>query len=569
MASQRIDPLPCLLLIGLSTDSQSVLSVACPQSRCVILDLDQAQAVPDLISRESVGLVFCGLDLSPKASLRLVQQIRQVHPHLPVLMVISHRDFELALAVFRNGADDLLVEPLSASAAQLSARQALQRGQARGAASEAQQHVKRSLDELVLLRSVGETASREENLQRLLERIVTLIQAALAVEIVSIMLAEQGDTLRIRAACGLPDEVYRALIPAGEGIAGHVFQQGEPVLMNDLATDGRFAPRDTRDRYRSGSLLSVPIRYQERILGVLNVNNKQDGQGFSSDDQNLLTAIAHQAALAIENLALVSRLQQKSQELGRVNADLLRLHEGRTRFVCNLSHELKTPLTSVLGYVDLLTNFYDQVEPEQVCEYLARTREEALRLDRLLSGMLRLFSLDSGQESWCWGELDLLRVLQGVLDRFQPRIAQRELVVSLTVESGLALLWGDRDKLSLLLGCLLDNAVKFNVPGGRLVIHAENRQVEGRAMIYLGIGNDGQRVPVEAADEIFEAYAQLGELDTGKPHGVGVGLATCRVILRQMQGRIFLEPYGGRGTRFGLFLPTRSAYEELNHEPDY
>ena len=569
MPSRRIDQPPCLLLIEALPGCLAPLAESCQGGRFLRLPLSQAEAAPDLISREAVELVVCASADEPEDGKAVLQQIRHVHPHLPILMVIPHQDFGLALDLFRSGADDLLVQPLTPPETVAAVERALRQGAERTALNSAQQHVKRSLDELVLLRSVGETASRVENLQRLLERIVTSIQLALEVEIVSIMLADASGHLRIHAACGLPDEVREVRIPVGEGIAGHVYRQGEAVLINDLATDGRFAPRQVGDRYRSGSLLSVPIRYLDRVLGVLNVNNKRNGQGFSGDDQDLLTSIAHQAALAIENLTLISSLQAKTRELERVNDDLLRLHRGRTRFVCNLSHELKTPLTSVLGYVDLLASFFGQIEAEQMQEYLERTRDEALVLSRLLNGMLRLFSLDSGLENWHWQELDLAVAISRQLSEYQDALRERELSLAVDIAAGLAPVWGDGDKLTLLLGSLLDNAIKFNRQGGEVAIQAENRQIDGRPMVYLAIANDGESVPVAAADEIFEAYAQLGDLDTGKPHGVGIGLATCRAILHQLHGRIFLEPHERQGTRFGLILPTRTAFEEMDHDAGY
>jgi signal transduction histidine kinase len=124
-------------------------------------------------------------------------------------------------------------------------------------------------------------------------------------------------------------------------------------------------------------------------------------------------------------------------------------------------------------------------------------------------------------------------------------------------------IWADQDKLELLIDALIDNAVKFNRHGGRLSIVAGNLTLHGEPALYLQISNQGQTVPRENAEDIFQEYSQLGELDTGKPSGVGVGLATCRAILRHMQGEIFLEPADEEGTSIGLLLPIRM---ELDNE---
>ncbi len=423
-----------------------------------------------------------------------------------------------------------------------------------------QQAAKRSLDDLILLKAVGETTRSAEDLQKLLDRIVDLIQSALDVDIASLMLVDDEHVLKVHAARGLPDDVQlKATIAPGEGVSSYVMEHGEPVLIDDLSTDGRFPPRGGVARYRTGSLLSVPIRYQHRILGVLNVNNKRNGEAFTGVDQELLMMIAHQTALAIENMKLVGRLQEKNLEVERAHDDLLKLHQDRTRFVCNLSHELKTPLTSVLGFSDLLLNFFDQIEAPKQREYIAGIYTEGKHLEHLLTGMLRLFSIDSGTENWRWQSLSLHECLTQVLREHEIEIVEMDLELQVVLAEDLVPIWGDQDKLELLLGTLVDNAIKFNRQGGRLSISANNLNLHGQPVVYLQIVNQGQSVPRENAEDIFQGYSQLGGLDAGKPCGVGIGLATCRAILRQMQGEIFLEPVDEEGTSIGLLLPTRDT----------
>ncbi|MDH3808988.1 MAG: GAF domain-containing sensor histidine kinase, partial [Desulfuromonadales bacterium] len=371
------------------------------------------------------------------------------------------------------------------------------------------------------------------------------------------------NVLTIRSACGLPDDMrHKVMIAPGEGVSGHVLLYGEAVLIEDLSTDGRFPPRDGVVRYRTGSLLSVPIQYQQRIVGVLNVNNKRNREAFTRIDQELLQTIAHQAALAIENMKLVGYLQGKNAELEQAHESLMRLHQDRTRFVCNLSHELKTPLTSVLGFSDLLLNYFDQIETPKLREYIASIYSEGKQLEHLLTGMLRLFSLDSGSENWDWQVASLPEALSRVLENHDVRIQEMNLNLHVDFPEDLLPVWADQDKLELLFDALVDNAVKFNRQGGRLSVTAGNLTLHGEPAVYVQISNQGKTVPRENAEDIFQEYSQLGELDTGKPSGIGVGLATCRAILRQMKGDIFLEPNDEEGTSIGLLLPTRM---ELNN----
>ncbi len=535
-----------------------------PEAEVVVQPVEQAQGVADLISRERMHLVFCDLYNGGEAGLAVLEQTRRVHPSLPFVLALPDQDFPLALAAFRHGADDVLVHPLVPSDLLNTKERALAKSQFHADLALTQQTAERSLDDLVLLRTIGETTLSSDDLQQLLARIVDSIQSALEVEIVSLMLADE-DVLEISAACGLPEEVWKSTrIRAGEGVSGYVFEHGEAVLIDDLATDGRFPPSDGVARYRTGSLLSVPIRYQQYILGVLNVNNKRNGEAFTGADQDLLVMIAHQTALAIENLKLVNRLQKKTQEVEQTHADLMNLHQGRTRFVCNLSHELKTPLTSVLGFSDLLLNFFEQISPEQVSEYISRIYSEATHLEKLLTGMLRLFSIDSGSENWQWQELSLGACLVEVLSEYQLSIAELDLDLEYDLAEDLLPIWGAEDKLTLLLDALVDNAVKFNRPNGTLSVFGENRVVDGLPVVYLKITNQGQAVPLEKAYDIFQEYLQLGDFDTGKPSGVGIGLATSAAVLRQMHGKICLEDTAQEGeTCISVVLPTRQAYQEL------
>jgi len=552
-----------LLLLEATPGSLAEARLAWPSAVVFKRVLSETQGVADQISREKIQIVFSDLSGAGCSALNVLSQIRRVHPQLPLVAILPEEDFSLGLSAFRLGADDVLVHPLD-NEALLACRDNLQsREQEEAQFERTQQEAKRSLDDLILLKAIGETTSSTEDLQKLLDRIVDLIQGALDVEIVSLMLVDEDNVLTIRSACGLPDDMrHKVTIAPGEGVSGHVLLHGDAVLIDDLSTDGRFPPRDGVVRYRTGSLLSVPIQYQQRIVGVLNVNNKRNREAFTGIDQELLQTIAHQAALAIENMKLVGSLQGKNAELEQAHESLMKLHQDRTRFVCNLSHELKTPLTSVLGFSDLLLNFFDQIETPKLREYIASIYSEGKHLEHLLTGMLRLFSLDSGSENWNWQVLSLPKTLRRVLEDHDIRIQEMNLDLHVDFPEDLLSVWADQDKLELLFDALVDNAVKFNRQGGRLSVTAGNLTLHGEPALYLQISNQGKTVPRESAEDIFQEYSQLGELDTGKPSGVGVGLATCRAILRQMRGEIFLEPKDEEGTSIGLLLPTRM---ELNY----
>ena len=202
--------------------------------------------------------------------------------------------------------------------------------------------------------------------------------------------------------------------------------------------------------------------------------------------------------------------------------------------------------------------FYDRVEESEVREYIASIYTEGKHLENLLTGMLRLFSIDSGSEHWQWQSLSVEDILGNVLLAYDDRIREQQLDVKVELPQSLTKVRGDEEKLGLVFDALIDNAIKFNHRGGKISISGGNLTLHGEPMVYLQFVNEGKAVAEKDAENIFQGYSQLGDLNAGKPSGVGIGLATCRAVLRQMKGEIFLEPNedGAEGTAMALLLPT-------------
>lgn len=528
-----------------------------------VFDAASGQEVIDLINRQEVDALLCDVEMPGMSGPQLLRRIKRQHPDLPVIMISSHHDFEAAREVLRDGALEYLTKPIVEAELFAALDRALALGQQVRRRQAIDRMAQRRLSDLVLLRDIGDTANSSADLQRLVDKVLDSIRISVEVEIASLMLLEEDGLLHIRAARGLPPEVVQTTrIAPGQGVAGYVLAQGESVLIDDLERDGRFSPAEGAFRYRTGSLLSVPLRSRDRVIGVLNVNNKGSGETFTAADQALLTTIANQTALAMENFDLVTNLRHKARELERANRSLQQQQRARSRLVCNLSHELKTPLTSVLGYVDLALNFFQQLEPQALLDYLQQAQAQASHMARLVEGMFTLFTLDAGGGSWQPEALSLPEVLGECLAGRQPELESAQLQLDLAHDPQPEV-FADRELLRTLLAALLDNAIKFNRPRGRLGLRSQLQKHAGLDYVYLQIHNDGAGIPAAAQRSIFQPYVQLGEINTAKPEGVGIGLALSQAILQRLQGQIFLEPAGEEGATFGLLLPTRASYGVL------
>jgi signal transduction histidine kinase len=180
--------------------------------------------------------------------------------------------------------------------------------------------------------------------------------------------------------------------------------------------------------------------------------------------------------------------------------------------------------------------------------------------------MMRLFSIESGTETWRWRPISISSGLNEALMAKTLAIEGKHLQIEMTLADSLWDAYGDPEKISIVFNALLDNAVKFNREGGRLRILAANKEEFGLHYVHLLIHNDGQSIPEESALDIFEEYTQLGDINTEKPTGVGVGLAISRAIVERMRGRIRLEQPDGEGSSFSLLLPTENTFGVLCHE---
>jgi len=182
---------------------------------------------------------------------------------------------------------------------------------------EAEDEIKRHVEDLENLLSfllgiheLGVAARGIVEVERLAKLIVTSGTRLLRTEIGSLMLInKETNTLEIAAAKGLSEDVVKnTRIPFGQGIAGKVAEEGEPILCEDVEKDKRFF-RQSNEKYTSRSFISVPLKVEDRVIGVLNVNNKQSRQKFNEKDLRLLTILADQSAMALENIELYKHMQ--------------------------------------------------------------------------------------------------------------------------------------------------------------------------------------------------------------------------------------------------------------------
>ncbi|MBC7233910.1 MAG: HAMP domain-containing protein [Chloroflexi bacterium] len=243
--------------------------------------------------------------------------------------------------------------------------------------------------------------------------------------------------------------------------------------------------------------------------------------------------------------------------------------QAQRDFVANVSHELKTPLTSIQGYSQAILDGTARGE-EAVQRAAAIIHDEAGRMRRLVEGLLDLARIESGQVVMAQEPVDLRQVLGDCVDKLTLQAQEKGLTLSLHV-STLPLLIGDRDRLSQAVTNLLDNALKYTPSGGRITVEAvEVRETEGlRAIepalasavplpaVVVTVSDTGPGIPPDELHRIFERFYQVDKSRARGKGGVGLGLAIVQEIVAAHGGRITAQSVVGVGSKFIMALPIK------------
>lgn len=529
----------------------------------------------ELLDENSFQVIVTDVVMQDMSGIELLQNVRMHDRLTPVICVSSVRSFENVVEMLRNGASNFLSKPFKAEQLLSAVSLAVIDNEI---ARDKEKIVARSDKwnrELLTLRRLGEVSSREI-LQNLFKRTIEAISDTLQVETASLMVME-GNVLRVVEAKGLPEEVIgRATVPVGKGISGYVAQTGKPLLINDISKDEKFRPSTFKDQYTTQSALCVPLVRGDRVLGVLNANNKISGESFTESDRDLLHTMATQVAMSMDNARLFFDLEEKAEALRLAHEELVRLDKDKTELILNLSHELKTPLTSIIGFASLIPTLDLTGETDSLAEFMGRLEKSAGHLNYLVERILELFRLEAGRVPWKLEPIPAKGLVEGSVQELGGRLNGREITLELE-EIGDVDFVCDIRLFKRTLELVLENAVKFSPESSPVLIgaiwHDTNPRVpeyavdrdtlgltgEMKGWVELTIRDHGKGMREKDIPLIFEKFRQLGDILTEKPEGIGLGLSIVRAIMERHHGAVWANLADGGGTMLHLLFGGRKA----------
>ena len=388
---------------------------------------------------------------------------------------------------------------------------------------------------------------QELSLARSLERITEITRSA-----ARRLAAADGATfvLRDNESCHYVDE--DAIAPLWKGlkfpltacVSGWAMLNAKSVAIPDIFADFRVPIAAYRPTFVR-SLFMTPIRRIDPI-GAIGVYWARS-HAPSDDEINLLEALANATSVALQNVELHMDLQRKVVELERAA-------EAKDQFLLTLSHELRTPMNSIIGWSEILREDADQLTPEGREGIEAIHRNARVEM-RLIGDLLDSTQALVGRLKLVEGPIDLGEVVRSAARTARVLAADRGITLTLRELISEAPMTGDADRLGQVLTNLLTNAAKFTPAGGQIILTIA---ADGPEYV-ITVEDDGEGIAADLLPRIFDRFQTQSDRPDRRHGGLGLGLAIVKSMVDAHGGRVRAYSAGpGQGSRFEVHLPHRT-----------
>lgn len=510
----------------------------------VIATSDSQTAVQLLRGDQRFDLLLTDIKMPDISGLELAKIARERDPAIAIIIMTGYTSMENLHQSVRRGVADFLSKPFELEQLRLAVDQALHKR------SILQDNLRlHALEQLFeSSRAMSSTLELTE-LTRIFLR-VTLQRSGCPAGF--LLLAEEPDTLTMI----VPAARTARLLGAGRALAQRAFEERQSIISSDTPVC------QFQDRQLSQAL-AVPLSAQGNVNGVLLLCDEQPG-AFQPGIQEEIALLANFASAALRNAYLYSQLgeaYQRLQEMDRLKSE----------FIAIASHELRTPLSIVLGYTMMVR---DQTEGTQR-EYLQRVMESSQRIKEIVDDMISLRHVDTGESQMASDLVVLQELIPQVVERQRPTITARRQQIDIVLpEAPLAFLC-DREKILLIIGHLLSNAVKFTPEGGQVriraaiqpagalnsggsrVIAAWRTPPTAFPWVVIEVQDTGIGIPEREQTRIFDRFYQVADSLTRDRGGTGLGLALVRELVGALGGAVWVTSREGQGSTFSFALPYR------------
>jgi len=439
------------------------------------------------------------------------------------------------------------------------------------------------------LLSLSESLSTMLRLDELSETLLNQLSEALQPRFASVLLRKDSGSLYQKGAVTLETEI--------KGAVFQVYKQvGNEVRLRETLEESNLESMKDNPERVSRKGLAVPLLSKGSLIGVILLGGKLSGEDYNAEDISLMKMLSYQAAISIENAVIYERLREQvdsmrnahsrlveafrrlypdhtppekpvsesadiiseldmiAEALIRSSENLRELDELKSQFLSLVSHELRTPLTAIKGHADnLLGGFVGKLDERQE-KRVERMSRNCERLVRMVEDLLNLSRIVAGRIEFNPAKLSLSSLVNETLFEFASFAKEKE--VSLVSECPPELtVVADGDKLEETIINLLDNAIKFTPPGGKISVCVE----EKGECVYIAVEDTGIGIPPESLSKIFDRFHQVQKEEKRESEGMGIGLAIVKSFVELHGGEVSVQSEPEKGSRFTVKLPKTSV----------
>ncbi len=513
------------------------------------------------LSDQPVQIILLDLTLPDSDGLQTIRTMHATYPWVPIVVLTGLDNDQLVDEAATAGAHDYLVKhDLNPVDLWRVLRYALERRLHEEQLRTSQRAYRRQAGELHLLNRIISAASASKDEQSILDvTCLELAQFYSALRVLILMRHHQDSFVTLQAEHHQPDMPPVRHSQINQEVEDHfssVYLIQQPLVCPHLPTNLRLflnSPENSK-------AIIHPLILEKENIGFILLNLPHSHE-LAVSDVHLLAMVAEEIALALTKIRLHGRLQayaneledrvqERTQALAEANEQLKSLDKLKSKFVSDVSHELRNPITNLTLYLELL----EFAKPEKRPKYFTILRNQIRRLANLVEEILTLSRLENESHQNLFQPVDFNYLIQQVVVAHKPRAQNKQIKLQFTPTTPLPPAWGEPNQITQIVTNLLDNALNYTTEG-TITVATDRQEDESGTEIILTISDSGTGIQEGDLPYIFDRFYRGSQINRDEIMGTGLGLGIVNEIVALHNGRINVSSKPNQGSTFTVILP--------------
>jgi PAS domain S-box-containing protein len=361
----------------------------------------------------------------------------------------------------------------------------------------------------------------------------------------------EGELVRVVQVLGnYKPDMRGSYLPRDSGIVGRVMRNNEAEIILDVHQDPDYtaAIADTR------ALMTLPLSSMDRLIGVMNLETPKP-ERFTTETFDFLRLLTARIASSIDNAQLHQQTESQLEELQELYTAVRNLEQLKTQMIRIASHDLRSPIATMSGYLDLLKmDLEGKIEPAQG-EFFSAIERGLRRMENITSEILSLERIEEAAQNAQKQTFDLHELVEQAVKEHREQANLKSQQLTLNAPDGVVVISGDHAQVHEAVANLISNAIKYTPEGGRVEVDLQRHDQEAQ----LEVRDTGYGIPEEMQARLFQPFFRAKTQETQKIDGTGLGLHLVKSIIERHGGRIVFHSVYGQGSTFGFVLPTATS----------